>query len=122
MSRRIDLREARVLLLEAGPRWLPQFSPRLSAKAAARLAALGVEVRPNTRVEDIGEGFLRLADGSGIESANIIWAAGVAANPLTRMNTSTACRRYFELSGARVENAGWPADQANGCACGRNNA
>lgn len=82
--RRIDPREARVLLIEAGSRQLPQFSPRLSAKAATHLAGLGVEVRTATRVEDIGKDFLQLADGSRIDSANIIWVAGVAANPLTR--------------------------------------
>ena len=82
--RRIDPRQARVILLEAGPRLLQQFSPRLSAKAAARLTKLGVDVRTNVRVEAIGEGFLQLADSTRIESANIIWAAGVAANPLTQ--------------------------------------
>lgn len=81
--RRIDPRQARVLLIEAGPRLLPQFSPRLSAKAATRLAGLGVEVRTAARVEDIGKDYLQLTDGSRIDSANIIWAAGVAANPLT---------------------------------------
>lgn len=82
--RRIDPRQARVILLEGGPRLLQQFSPRLSARAAAQLTRLGVEVRTNVRVEDIGEGFVQLADGTRIESANIIWAAGVAAHPLTR--------------------------------------
>jgi len=81
--RRIDPRQARVILLEAGPRLLQQFSPRLSAKAAARLTKLGVDVRANVRVENVGEGFLQLADSTQIESTNIIWAAGVAANPLT---------------------------------------
>jgi NADH dehydrogenase len=82
--RRIDPRQARVILLEAGPRLLQQFSPRLSARAAARLPKLGVDVRTNVRVENIGEGFMQLAGSTRIESANIIWAAGVAANPLTR--------------------------------------
>jgi NADH:ubiquinone reductase (H+-translocating) len=82
--RRIDSRHARVVLLEAGPRVLAQFSERLSAKAAARLARFGVEVRANVRVESIGEGFLMLSDGSQLESANIVWAAGVAASPLAR--------------------------------------
>lgn len=81
--RRIDPRQARVILLEAGPRLLRPFSPHLSAKAAARLAALGVEVRTEVRIEDIGEDFVQLADGGQIRSANIIWAAGVSANPLT---------------------------------------
>ena len=82
--RQIDPRQARVILLEAGPRLLQQFSARLSAKAAARLTGLGVDVRTNVRVETIGEGFLQLADSTRIESANILWAAGVAANPLTK--------------------------------------
>lgn len=82
--RRIDPRHARVVLLEAAPRVLGQFSERLSAKAAARLARFGVEVRTNVRVAAIGESFLILADGTRLESANIIWAAGVSANPLTR--------------------------------------
>ena len=82
--RQIDPRQARVILLEADSRLLRQFSERLSAKAAAQLAKLGVEVRTNVRVENIGKNFLQLAGGAQIESANIIWTAGVTANPLTR--------------------------------------
>jgi NADH dehydrogenase len=82
--RRIDPRQARVILLEAGPRLLPQFSPRLAAKAAARLTTLGVDVRTEVRVEKIGDGFLQLADSTRMESATILWAAGVAANPITQ--------------------------------------
>ena len=81
---KIDPRQARVILLEADPRLLRQFSGRLSAKAAAQLSRLGVEVRTNVRVENIGGDFLQLAGGARIESANIIWTAGVTANPLTR--------------------------------------
>ena len=82
--RKIDPRQARVILLEADPRLLRQFSGRLSAKAAAQLSRLGVEVRTNVRVENIGENVLQLAGGARIESANIIWTAGVIANPLTQ--------------------------------------
>lgn len=82
--RQIDPRQARVILLEATPRILRQFPERLSTKAVAQLTRLGVEVWTNIRVETIGDGFLRLADGRRIESANILWTAGVIANPLTR--------------------------------------
>ncbi len=82
--RRIDPRQARVVLVEAAPRLLGQFSEGLAAKATARLTRLGVEIRTNVRVDAIGDGFLRLADGTRLESANIIWAAGVGAHPLTR--------------------------------------
>ncbi len=82
--RRIDPRQARVILLEAGPQILPQFSPRLAAKAVAHLNSLGVEVRTRTRVGAIDDGFLLLTNGERIESANMIWAAGVAAHPLAQ--------------------------------------
>ena len=82
--RQIDPRQARVILIEAMPRILRQFSERLSAKAVAQLTRLGVEVWTNVRVETIGDDFLQLADGRRIESANILWTAGVIANPLTR--------------------------------------
>ncbi|MDE3067101.1 MAG: NAD(P)/FAD-dependent oxidoreductase [Verrucomicrobiota bacterium] len=82
--RQIDPRQAHVILLEAMPRLLRQFPERLSTRAAAQLARLGVEVWTNVRVETIGDGFVQLADGRRIESANILWTAGVTANPLTR--------------------------------------
>ncbi len=82
--RRIDPTQARVVLLEAGPRILPQFSERLAAKATAQLTRLGVDVRTKVRVESIDDERLCLSAGSPLESANIIWAAGVAANPLAR--------------------------------------
>lgn len=82
--RQIDPRYARVILLEAAPRLLRQFSEHLAAKTVERLAKLGVEVWTNVRVENIGDGFLQLADGRRIDSANILWTAGVTANFLTR--------------------------------------
>ena len=82
--RRIDPGHAHVILVEAGPRLIRQFSTRLSTKAVEKLTRMGVDVRTGVGVENIGEGFLQLADGTKIESANIIWAAGVAANPLAQ--------------------------------------
>ena len=81
--RRIDPREARVLLLEAGPRVLASFPESLSAKARAQLERLGVEVRAGTPVQAIdGEG-VQLGD-ERIAARTVLWAAGVAASPLAR--------------------------------------
>jgi NADH dehydrogenase len=82
--RRIDPSQARVVLIEGGPRLLAHFSPHLSEKAAARLRKLGVEVRTGVHVQSLGKDFVQLTDGARIQSANIIWAAGVAAHPLSR--------------------------------------
>jgi NADH:ubiquinone reductase (H+-translocating) len=78
--RRIDPATARIILIEAGPRLLPSFPPRLSEVAASGLTRLGVELRLGTRVnrcDDCGA----VLDGERIDSRTLIWAAGVAASP-----------------------------------------
>jgi NADH dehydrogenase len=80
--RRIDPSQARVMLIEAGPRLLPQMPESLSASALRQLERFCVEVRLNTKVADIRQGEVHLADGNRLATENIIWAAGVAAHPL----------------------------------------
>lgn len=81
--RHIDPREARVLLLEAGPKVLATFPPDLSDSALAQLEHLGVEVRTSARVKSITCGRVELMSGEVIAAENILWAAGVSAHPLT---------------------------------------
>lgn len=81
--RRIDPRETRVLLLEAGPRVLASFPESLSAKARAQLEKLGVEVRAGTPVRAIDDDGVMLGD-ERIAARTVLWAAGVAASPLAR--------------------------------------
>ena len=83
--KRIDPARARVVMIEAGPRVLAQFSPELSASAERQLKALGVEVRTTTKVKSISQGRVELDSGEIIFAENIIWAAGVSASPLTHM-------------------------------------
>jgi NADH dehydrogenase len=82
--RRIDPAQARIILMEAGPRILAHLSPELSATAQQQLARMGVEVRTNTMVKDINKGRVHLGSGELIEAENMVWAAGVSASPLTR--------------------------------------
>ncbi len=81
--KRIDPSQARVMMVEAGPRVLAQFSPELSASAERQLKALGVEVRTDTKVKSISQGRVDLENDETIFAENIIWAAGVSASPLT---------------------------------------
>src|SRR5580693_9412653 len=60
--RRFDTRQARVLLIEAGPRLLPAFAPDLSAYARQALAGLGVEVRLGSPVTDCNSGGVGIGD------------------------------------------------------------
>ena len=81
--RRIDPGRARVVLVEGGPRVLGHFRPDLSAKAQRSLERLGVQVLLGQHVQEIRQGEVRLPDRT-IEADNIVWAAGVSANPLGR--------------------------------------
>jgi NADH:ubiquinone reductase (H+-translocating) len=78
--RAIDPREARVILIEAGPRVLTPFDLSLSEAAKKLLEKLGVEVRLGrgvTAADCIG---VSLGD-ERLEARTIMWAAGVVASP-----------------------------------------
>jgi NADH:ubiquinone reductase (H+-translocating) len=77
--RRIDPGQARVLLVEAGPRLLPSFPEELSTAAKRSLEKLGVTVRVNARVMSCEEGCVIVGE-ERISSATVIWAAGVKAS------------------------------------------
>lgn len=79
--RRIDTSKVRVILLEGGPRILPAFPESLSERAKRDLEKLGVEVRVNTLVTNIGEDGVDVSD-ENIRSQSVFWAAGNAASPL----------------------------------------
>jgi NADH:quinone reductase (non-electrogenic) len=81
--RRIDTREARVLLLEGGPRLLPAYPEVLSQAARRSLEELGVEVRTDTRVTHVAPGVVAIGD-ERIEAGTVVWAAGNEASPLGR--------------------------------------
>jgi NADH dehydrogenase len=82
--RRIDPTQARIILIEGGPRILSHLPADLSASAQRQLEALGVQVRTGTQVKAIRKDEVALASGDLLQAANIIWAAGVVTTPLTR--------------------------------------
>ncbi|MBO9880965.1 NAD(P)/FAD-dependent oxidoreductase [Xanthomonas sp. D-109] len=81
--RRIDPAEARVRLIEAGPRVLSSFPEHLSAKAQKQLEKLGVEVLTGVPVADIDASGYRLGS-TFVPARTVVWAAGVAASPLAK--------------------------------------
>jgi len=78
--RHIDTRKARVLLIEAGPRILPSFTPDLSAYAHAALERLGVEIQLGLAVSDCSARGV-IYGGRPVAAEVILWAAGVRASP-----------------------------------------
>jgi NADH dehydrogenase len=79
----IDPSKARVILIEGSPRVLGTFAPDLSVSAQQQLEKAGVEVRVGQHVKAIREREIEMPDGEIIRG-NVIWAAGVAASPLTK--------------------------------------
>ena len=79
--RRIDPTQARVLLVEAGPRVLSSFPEALSARAAEQLERLGVELKCTQAVTAIDASGLTIGS-THIAAKTVLWAAGVAASPL----------------------------------------
>jgi len=79
----IDPAQARVRLVEAGPRVLSSFPEDLSEKARRQLEKLGVEVATGTPVADITADGYRLGE-TFVPAKTVVWAAGVAASPLGR--------------------------------------
>jgi NADH dehydrogenase len=80
--RRIDPRNAQVILLDAGERLTAAFGKRLSGKVAKELASLGVSVREGSRVTAIDERGVTVERAEArerIASRTVIWAAGVQA-------------------------------------------
>jgi NADH dehydrogenase len=78
--RRVDTREARIVLIEAGPRVLPAFAEDLSLHAKRSLEGLGVEVVLGQAVSECSaEGVV--FGGKPLAAATIIWAAGVQSSP-----------------------------------------
>lgn len=82
--RRIDPTQARIILIEGSPLVLSHLPPDLSASAQRQLQALGVQIHNNIHVKSIRAGEVELDDGKVIRAETILWAAGVAASPLSK--------------------------------------
>jgi NADH dehydrogenase len=85
--RRINPTEARILLVEGGPRILPAFPEDLSAKAEKLVSRLGVEILKGvkvTRIDDDGVTLERSTGGETLRAKTVLWAGGVTINEFGR--------------------------------------
>ena len=106
--RRINPHDARILLIEGGPRVLQAMPESLSQKALEQLQKLGVEVRLNAIVTGIDASGLQVRGPAPagvmgtvdyrIASECVVWAAGVAASPLGQ--------KLADRTGCQIDRAG----------------
>lgn len=81
--RNIDVRRARIVLVEAGPRLLPAFSEQHSSYATQALERAGVEVRLGVPVTHVDAAAVTIGEAR-IEAATVLWCTGVQGVPLAR--------------------------------------
>jgi NADH dehydrogenase len=85
--RRINPSEARIILMEGGPRVLPAYPEDLSAKAEQLVRGLGVEVMRNVMVTDVNElgvTYKSQETTGKLNAKTVLWAGGVIATSFGR--------------------------------------
>jgi NADH dehydrogenase len=75
----MDLKDVRVLLLEAGKSVMPSYPDELRKATNDLLKSKRVEVLVNTKLVDYNGRQITLGDGAQIDSHTLIWTAGVKA-------------------------------------------
>ncbi len=80
--RSIDTTTARIILVEGDSRVLAAFPESLSTRAKHDLERLGVEVMLNSRVTEVDDSGVMIG-AMRVDAECVLWAAGVAAEPLT---------------------------------------
>ena len=85
-----------IYLIEAGPRILPMFNKKLSARAQRDLEKIGVIVRTNTAVREVQSRKIIVQEGEPIPAEVTIWAAGVKGEP-------TAGLLNLPIIGSRID-------------------
>ena len=78
----VDRSDQRWVMVEAGPRILPELEDDLADYAADRLRERGIEIRTSTRLDRIEDRVVHLSDGEAFAAETLVWTAGVRAAPL----------------------------------------
>lgn len=85
--RSINPSEARIILMEGGPRVLSAYPQDLSAKGERLVARLGVEVLKDvmvTHIDSQGVTYKRGDQSERLEARTVLWAGGVTTNEFGR--------------------------------------
>jgi NADH dehydrogenase len=77
-----DPSELRVTLVHSGPHLLPELGEDLGRFAQRSLESRGMTVLLNRRASSVSAGYIRLNDGTRLESQNPICTIGNAPNPV----------------------------------------
>jgi len=94
----MDLKDVRVILLEATGSVMATYPPDLRKATMKLLENKNVEILLNTRLTDYNGQMITLADGGHIETYTLIWTAGVRSSELTdRLGVQQAASRRVRV-------------------------
>ena len=74
--------EIHTVIVEPGPRLLPELTGKLAAYTKRKLAQRGVEVRLETKISGATDEYVELEGGERIPTRTLIWTAGVTPSPV----------------------------------------
>ena len=77
----LDFRHMQIFLVEASTALLNGMSEKSSQKATEFLEKLGISVMTDSQVTGYANNVVQLKDGKTLDSATVIWAAGVTGAP-----------------------------------------
>jgi NADH dehydrogenase len=88
----LDFSAMKIVLLEGSPKTLAAMSEKSSSQSQHYLEKLGVEVKTNAILKDYDGKTAFLQDGSTIETALVIWAAGIKGNIIPGIDQTIIAR------------------------------
>lgn len=102
----LDFSKMKIFLLEGTGKTLASMSEKSSAQSLKYLKRLGVEVWDNSLLNDYDGKTVTLKDGRMIQTATVIWAAGIKGNIPAGIDTDLIARgnrikvnRYNQVEG-----------------------
>ena len=78
----ITVEDLRFVMIEGSTRILPELGEEMGGYALEQLRARGIEVHLATFLESCIDGHVVTSTGVELDSATIVWTAGVKANPV----------------------------------------
>ena len=78
---RARLHGMRWILIEAAGRVLPEIDAQLADYAVRELRGRGIDIRLETRIEEVDDRSVRLSTGEVVPARTVVWTTGVIPHP-----------------------------------------
>lgn len=98
--------DCKVTLVDRNPRVLPAAKESLSKYALEELRARGVDVRLKTSISEVRVDAAVLSDGEVVPARAVVWCAGIATNPRSKLFPFPKDEKGYLLAGRDMKARG----------------